>query len=197
MPILTLLSLFGCFVTGVPGDPAPLIRHHLDRYPLMGVQDVYKMLYQGEFGVGHLLGDGKGARRYLLEELATMDTTDRGEELLEPVSADGGMVRVNLRPFRRLGHSPDLLLQAMTATVAGTNGDTARFVTGWHSFAASACAEQFDQAELRQWDERVRRGEIVIAHHSPRYTGAYRPAYRVCRRSAIEALLGAREAAAR
>jgi hypothetical protein len=140
------------------------MEYHLFRYPHLRVQDAYKMLYQGEFGVGHLLGDGQGARRYLLEELATMDTADRGEDLLDPVSPDGRMVRVNLRPFRRLGFSPEALLGAMLATVAETRGDSAHFVS-------------------------VRRRDLPVAHHSPEYAREYLPAYRVCLRSAITAAL--------
>jgi hypothetical protein len=182
-PLCAPLCLF-------PPDSTPaLVRLHVERYPLMRVQDVYKMLYQGEFGIGHLLGDGRGARRYLLEEVATMDTTDRAEELLEPVSADGGMVRVNLRPFRRSGVAPDLLLQAMMATAAGAAGDTARFVATWRSFVSSDASRPFDREELRLWDARVSAGDIRVAHHSPAYETAYHPAYRVCRRDLIEAAL--------
>ncbi len=180
-----LLSIIFLGVSPPPDSTARLMEYHLLRYPHLRVQDAYKMLYQGEFGIGHLLGDGQGARRYLLEELATMDTADRGEELLEPVSPDGEMVRVNLRPFRRLGHSPEALLGAMLATVAETKGDTARFVSVWDEFARLARNGPFSAEELRAWDERVRRRDLPVAHHSPEYVREYLPAYRVCRRSAI------------
>jgi hypothetical protein len=147
------------------------------------------MLYQGEFGIGHLLGDGRGARQYLMEELATMDTADRGEELLEPVSPDGHMVRVNLRPFRRLGLSPEVLVGAMLATVAETRGDTSRFLSVWEQFVGIARDGSFSPEDLRVWDERVRRRDLPVAHHSPEYVREYLPAYRVCLRSAISAAL--------
>jgi hypothetical protein len=184
-----LLPILFLTVSPPPDSTARLMEYHLLRYPHLRVQDAYKMLYQGEFGVGHLLGDGQGARRYLLEELATMDTADRGEELLEPVSPDGRMVRVNLRPFRRLGHSPEALLGAMLATVAETRGDTAHFVALWEQFEGFARNGPFRAEELREWDERVRRRDLPVAHHSPEYVREYLPAYRVCLRSAIRSAL--------
>jgi hypothetical protein len=185
MTIFFLLPILSLGVSVPPDSTARLMEYHLHRYPLLRVQDAYKMFYQGEFGVGHLLGDGQGARRYLLEELATMDTADRGEELLEPVSPAGHMVRVNLRPFKRLGHSPDALLGAMLVTVAETRGDTAHFVSVWEQFVGLARNGPFSKDELRAWDERVRRRDLPVAHHSPEYSRDYQPAYRVCLRSAI------------
>lgn len=188
MTILLLPVLF-LGVSSPTDSMTRLMEYHLLRYPHLRVQDAYKMLYQGEFGVGHLLGDGRGARQYLMEELATMDTADRGEELLEPVSPDGSMVRVNLRPFRRLGLSPDVLVGAMLATVAETRGDTSRFLSVWEQFAGIVRGGSFSPEDLRVWDERVRRRELPVAHHSPEYVREYQPAYRVCLRSAISAAL--------
>ena len=189
MTIFSLLPILLLGISPPPDSTARLMEYHLFRYPHLRVQDAYKMLYQGEFGIGHFLGDGQGARRYLLEELATMDTADRGEDLLDPVSPDGRMVRVNLRPFRRLGFSPEALLGAMLATVAETRGDTAHFVSVWEEFAGLARNGPFSTEELRVWDERVRRRDLPVAHHSPEYVREYLPAYRVCLRSAITAAL--------
>ena len=187
--MIFLLPVLFLSVSPPSDSTARLMEYHLLRYPHLRVQDAYKMLYQGEFGIGHLLGDGRGARQYLMEEIATMDTADRGEELLEPVSPDGHMVRVNLRPFRRLGLSSEVLLGAMLATVAETKGDTSRFVSVWEQFVVIARSGPFSPEDLRVWDERVRRRDLPVAHHSPEYVREYLPAYRVCLRSAIRAAL--------
>jgi len=186
--MISLLIVCACLL-GTPESVPRLVEYHVQRYPRIQVQDVFKMLYQGEFGIGHLLGDGTRALQYLREELAQLDSTTGDEELLEPVSADGGMVRVNLRPYRRAGHSPELLVRAMMESASDTRGDTARFVSTWREFISSAPASGFDPEELRTWDDRVRRGDLRVVHHSGVYTGAYRPAYRVCRRAVIEKLL--------
>ena len=34
-----------------------VLKEHLDRYPKMQPQDVVKLLYQGEFGPGHMIKD--------------------------------------------------------------------------------------------------------------------------------------------
>lgn len=74
-----------------------LVEYHQQLRPDLQVQDVYKILYQANFGVEHILTDTAGVRTYVLEELASMDTTDRSEPLLERISTSGEMVRVNLR----------------------------------------------------------------------------------------------------
>ena len=43
---------------------------HTGRYPGMEVRDCVKLLYQSEFGPGHMVAEGN-ALRYLKEELQT------------------------------------------------------------------------------------------------------------------------------
>jgi hypothetical protein len=89
-----------------------LLKEHFDRRPLMRATDFYKLLYQGEFGVGHILGEG--ARKRLQEEAISIDLADHPDEpLVEAVSEDGSMVRVNLRPYLRQRLSLDRLYEAM------------------------------------------------------------------------------------
>lgn len=93
-------------------DVEGLIRRHLDRRPHMRATDIYKLLYQGVFGVGHLLGES--ARQRLEAEARTLNLDDHFEEpLIEEVSADGAMLRVNLRPFLRRRLQLDGLFSAM------------------------------------------------------------------------------------
>jgi hypothetical protein len=187
--MIPLLMTF-LLVSGADGTDR-LIAYHVQHYPKLEVQDVYKLLYQGEFGIGHLLGDGSHARDYLREEIAGLDTVSIVEDLLEPVSSDGGMVRVNLRPFKKLQHAQELLVQAMLETAARTHGDTARFLDTWRTFVEFATHSTFNQQEVRAWDARIRGGDLRVTHHSDVYESAYHPAYRVCRRTIIEALLAA------
>ena len=171
---------------------ALLIRQHVQRYPAMRVQDVYKLLFQGEFGVGHLLGDEHHVQMYLEDELAHLEPAAQGEELVESVSPDGGMVRVNLRPFMQRGLSPDSLVRAMMISAAGTAQDTARFVARWDVFLdlTGRGMFPFGKSELQEWSARVRERPLPVVHHSAEYTESYRPAYRVCRREVFERLFG-------
>jgi len=61
--------------------------------------DIYKSLHQGVFGVGHIIDDpsvfGNNLARDLLQAEPVAD-----EPILEDVSLDGTVFRVNLRPYR-------------------------------------------------------------------------------------------------
>ena len=111
-----------------------LVEYHQQLRPQMQVQDVYKMLYQANFGVEHILTDTAGVRTYVLEELALMDTTDRSEPLLERISTSGEMVRVNLRPFKAMNLNPEALLQLMYRSAVETRPDTLTFYREWNEF---------------------------------------------------------------
>ncbi len=79
-----------------------LLREHFERRPQMRATDFYKLLFQGVFGVGHI--PGGGARKRLEEEAESLDIDDHPDEpLIERVSVDGSLVRVNLRPYLRRG----------------------------------------------------------------------------------------------
>src|SRR3990170_2309710 len=92
-----------------------LIRMHEELRPLLRSVDVYKLLYQGIFGVGHILGEGAFER--LEAETRGLKMDEHTEEpLVEPVSIDGSMVRVNLRPYIRQGLPLDELFSAMKET---------------------------------------------------------------------------------
>ena len=49
-----------------------LLGHHLQRYPLMQLDDVYKLLQQSALGAGHALDDEQALRETFDAEIASM-----------------------------------------------------------------------------------------------------------------------------
>ncbi|MBM2844777.1 MAG: hypothetical protein HW407_89 [Bacteroidetes bacterium] len=168
-----------------------LVKHHQETKKNLHAQDVYKIIYQNSFGNEHLLADTAAVREYLHEELVMMDTTIRGESLLERISLDGEMVRVNLRPFRALNLDPESLVQVMFHSARGTMPDTLMFYRQWNEFVALVEFDlvDFPPAEVAIWNEQVVAGNIKPVHHSEQYTAGNRPAYRVAHRSVFEAMV--------
>ena len=151
------------------------------RRPLMRSTDVYKLLYQGVFGVGHIMGEEAWER--LQEEVGRIDLEDHlWEPLIEGVSADGSMVRVNLRPFLRRGLSLDSLFKAMKET-AVLEGAAEDFLRGWRAFneLMEAGIIAVDKGELERLNRELDEEGIRPRHHSEAYRDAYYPAYRVVR----------------
>jgi hypothetical protein len=167
-----------------------LVEYHQQHYRYLGTQDIYKMLYQANFGVEHLLSDSGHVLSYLLGELGSLDTTDRGEPLLERISTDDSVVRVNLRPFKALNLKPDLLVHAMILSARKTMPDTLHLLKEWNDFVALVRygIVHFPPREVDEWDNRVAVGPLTAVHHSLDYVRANAPAYRVVRREVFERL---------
>lgn len=161
------------------------LHRHLETRPRMRVQDVYKLLFQGVFGVGHIMGED--AYRRLLEEADRIDLQDHPwEPLIEPASMDGETVRVNLRPYLRRGGSLEGLYEAMKASSA-VMGDPGAFMALWRLF--KEVVEELPGLDLEtidSYDRELKEGGPVPRHHSAEYREAYYPAYRVVKRGILE-----------
>jgi hypothetical protein len=161
-------------------DLVTLIQDHLTRYPMMQVQDVYKMLYQGEFGVKHIIDSPDAARRYLDIELEQV-TADDSEPLWEVVAPDSSMIRVNLRPFKAGNLDPDNLWQAMLMTAETVTGDSTRLVDHWQQLMLAIEEEilPFPGQEANIFLQTMQENGLPAVHHSETYREVYHPAYRV------------------
>ena len=174
-------------------DVEELIRRHLERRPKMRAADIYKLLYQGVFGVGHLLG--KGARHRLEVEAGNLCLDDQLEEpFIEEVSADGSMLRVNLRPYLRRRLPLDKLFSAMEAS-AHERGKVKDFLKSWSSFKdlVKSGKLMFDKEEIEELDRQLESGGCPPQHHSEAYRSEYIPAYRVVKQSVFERIFDAEE----
>ena len=166
-----------------------LIKEHFSRRPLMRATDAYKLLYQGVFGVGHVMSDS--AWEQLEEEAGRIEVNDHPwEPLIEDVSADGSMVRVNLRPYLRRGLLIDSLFEAMKESAKWEDAPE-DFLLAWKVFQelAETGAVQVDQNETEELDVELKEKGCRPHHHSEAYREAYYPAYRVVRRAILSKYL--------
>ena len=168
---------------------AELIGEHKNARPEMRARDVYKLLYQGVFGVGHIMGPG--AWDYLQKEAQEIDLKAQpSDPLLETVSLDGSIVRVNLRPFLRASYPLNKLMEAMRSS--DITGVPAVFVESWDAFAELVWSGQldFEHNEVDTINRALDRAKPQPMHHTQPYRDAYYPAYRVVRRREILKILG-------
>jgi hypothetical protein len=168
---------------------AELINEHKVARPKMQAKDVYKLLYQGVFGVGHIMGPGTW--NYLQNETKSIDLTDQpNDTLLESISIDGSIIRVNLRPFMREGYPLHRLIEAMRES--DICGNPTSFLESWNSFAELVWSDQLDfiYAEVEAINNVLDKERPQPMHHSQQYRDNYHPAYRVVRRREILKILG-------
>ncbi|MBD3207397.1 hypothetical protein GF319_13785 [Candidatus Bathyarchaeota archaeon] len=152
---------------------------HIKRRPLMEVRDVYKLLYQGVFGVGHIMSENAKVR--LEEEAHRINLEDHlWEPLFEVANPEGSIVRVNLRPYMRSEGDLDCLYDIMIES-SKIEGEQDKFIELWRKFKKLNIEENlgFNQNEIRLFDESIEQRNIKPHHHTEAYRQAYYPAYRV------------------
>ena len=176
-----------------PAPPAPTIVDRLAdqvrRYPDMKVEDTYKFVYQAAFGNGHLISDEGAARAYLRSELDSV-TADDKEPLVDPVSPDGSVVRVNLRPFKARNLDVTKLGDVMIESAKKLQPNRARFERWWDEAADAANRRTlpFDAATLTNFGAARALEDYPAVHHSAAYSKSYQPAYRVVLRDVYFAI---------
>lgn len=159
----------------------------------MRATDVYKLLYQGVFGVGHLFGEDTWHR--LEAEARVLRLDEQPEEpLFEGISVDGSMVRVNLRPYLRQGLPLSRLFSAMEES-APEKGRVEEFLKAWSIFKELVGSGRlmFDDEEIEELNRDLELGGCQPRHHSDAYRRAYAPAYRVVKREVFEQMFNAKE----
>ena len=75
-----------------------VLKAHGARYPKLQIQEAVKLIYQNEFGGGHLIRDRERFFSMLYREYDSL-TFDQGKPLTESIG--NGLVRVNLCRLRR------------------------------------------------------------------------------------------------
>ena len=163
-------------------DITGLLDWHLQRYPLLRAEDVYKLLHQGVFGPGHIIADPDTARRALEAEFVRVrkHCCMQAAGPTEPLDPEENIIRVNLEPLHDVPDATGLLLAVLLASASRVSGSPdemrARLDT-----ALRWCRDRLpDQhAALAELSRAAAEDGYRPRHHSRVYEAAYRPAYRV------------------
>jgi hypothetical protein len=156
----------------------------------MQVEDLYKLLHQAVAGPAHSIEDPEMAREWLEREWNSLGDPLPGEELFEPLSVDGRLARVNLRPWRAAGRSAAEVLGAFLQTAEAVSTDTSSI--RFELDAIGGCGGRLSGGlrisgpEVQSFFyERAEQG-YPAAHHSKEYEAEYHPAYRVVLRGLLD-----------
>ncbi len=157
-----------------------LLGHHLKRYPLAQLDDVYKLLHQAALGAGHALEDATALRQRLDAEIAALGSGPE-EPVAEAISPDGRLARVHLRAYLEAGHGVDSLFDAFvqTAREYPPSLDKLAKFCGCLADLAAAGGIPFDPDEVGQYFEKIAKDGYPVVAHSAAFHKAYKPAYRV------------------
>ena len=149
---------------------------HAKRYPLMQPTDAVKLIYQNEFGGGHLIRDEEACLNYLRWEYASVEKNPTA-----PMHEDigNGIVRVNLTAVKpedleQLGR--DFIRSAAEHTGSMDSFlpklNVLRHVTreGYFAFSVEA---------LEKYLEEYKKAGYPAVSHSDAFRKAYEPSYRI------------------
>ena len=153
-----------------------ILCEHAKRYPLMQPTDAVKLIYQNEFGGGHLIHDEEACLNYLRREYADLEK-DTTVPLYENIG--NGIVRVNLAAVKpedleRLGKN----FIDSAAKHKGTMDsfldklEVLRKLTAEGVFA-------FDTNVLDSCLSKYKADGYPAVSHDEIYRTAYKPAYRI------------------
>ena len=156
-----------------------IVAKHVQRYPGWDVDDLYKLAMQAALGAEHAAPDAGTARHRLLREIDGLGP-GQDEPQVDPISPDGRLARVHLRPFLAAGGAPGELLEAFLATARTHRAAPGRLRRLWSYLLAPAPDHRpFERAALIECLARYAAAGYPAVHHSPAYSARYRPAYRV------------------
>ena len=153
-----------------------ILREHAKRYPLMQPCDAVKLIYQNEFGGGHLIRDEEACLNYLRREYADLE-----KDLTVPLYEDigNGIVRVNLAAVRE--EALEQLGQDFIASAAKHKGTLDSFLNKLEVLISLTAdgVFTFDADALNAYLSEYKAAGYPAVSHSPEYRQAYNPAYRV------------------
>ncbi len=157
-----------------------IITAQLQRYPAIQIQDLYKLVYQAAMGNEHLMTDSAMVHAYLIKELESIEASS-AEPLLEEISPDGEVMRLNLRPFKARQGDERALFQAMVQTARTFQKSPERLAQylNYLEKMTRSDAIALDASAMKIFCDEMQRKGFPAVHHSSQYAEKYSPAYRV------------------
>ncbi|NMP36844.1 MAG: hypothetical protein GX051_01770 [Clostridiales bacterium] len=157
-------------------ETAKLIDAHLTLYPDLQPEDIYKLVYQNEFGGGHLINDLNECRDRIISELyCTRD------DKLSPLYTDIGNSRVRLEmknpEVRALGADTLCRIFACSSERMGTVESFEKKLDEVSAHLASKYP--FMSSHFNNYIKDRRREKYPAVSHSEKYRQLYSPSYRV------------------
>ena len=188
--LFALLLLGGCARASNPDADFFLAQARND--PDIRIADAYKWLFHATRGGEHAVASEFAVRKWLETEWATLGPPQPDEPLWVPLTADGRIGRLNLRPYRARGGAPAPLHAAFLAGAQAFDADPDRFRHAWRALGRELEKQSVGHLTADAWrrcNRAMRARGYPACHHSPEYEQARAPAYRVLPAAQAQPLL--------
>lgn len=153
-----------------------LLKDHARRYPLMQPEDAVKLIYQNEFGGGHLIRDEQACINHLRREYESVQN-DPDMPLYESIG--NGIVRVHLSAVKP--ENLEQLGRSFIASAAEHKGSMGSFLQKLDLLRQLTVEGVFcfDTEKLDTYLSEYKKAGCPMVSHSEIYRLNYRPAYRI------------------
>lgn len=158
-----------------------ILLEHTQRYPLMEPTDAVKLIYQNEFGGGHLIRDVESCMNYLQQEY---DATPQSESMPLYDDIGNGLVRIHLSALDAHGYTLAQLGDAFIRSAATHTGMSDSFLAKLDILQQLTrdSLMPFGLAELEDYLSTYAAAGYPMVSHSTVYRQHYRPAYRIVKK---------------
>ena len=161
-----------------------ILSDHASRYPAMEPTDAVKLIYQNEFGGGHLIRDVDSCLNYLRREY---ESVSQSPDVPLSENIGNGMVRIYLNALDRSGYTIDRLGTDFIRSANMHRGSLDSFLKKLEILQQLTTEGRmpFSADALEAYLESYRLAGFPMVSHSEAYRRAYRPAYRIVSESCL------------
>lgn len=155
------------------------ILEHLKKYPLMEIQDIIKLIYQSEFGGGHMISNSSESLDRLYKECMRLSPTPPGL----PVTYENIGHQLGRLYLNGIGNHLNLATvnRFFVNTANQVHSDKTAFIQRLDKLV-TLCEQgelPLEAGRVREYVEDYKKAGCPMMHHSQAYRKAYAPAYRV------------------
>lgn len=146
------------------------------------VQDAYKWIYQAARGGEHAIADEPTAFSRLQKEWNSLASLDREEPLWVPLTPDGHVGRLNIRPFKATGGSVENLFKAFVESSSAFEQGSFDVPEAWNALGKYLSDVSVGDLHYSDWvafNDHLRKLGFPAMSHSPLYRARHFPAYRI------------------
>lgn len=153
-----------------------ILREHIRRYPKMQPTDAVKLIYQNEFGGGHLIRDEQACLNYLHREY---DSVEKDASILLYEDIGNGIVRVNLAAVKE--EDLEQLGRDFIRSAAEHKGNLDCFLAKLEVLRELTAHGifSFDMDDLSIYLKQYEEASYPPVSHSTCYRREYKPSYRI------------------
>jgi len=155
-----------------------ILIEHFNKYPKMEIIDAIKIIYQNEFGGGHLISDSIKTKEYLISEYNKVKD-DNKDVYIEDIG--NGYYRYYLN---KLDMSIDELTDLFISSNKRCLGNIDSFNKKLEVLEKLVIDNKtpFDYKTYKEYVEQYKKDGYPIVSHSKTYKDNYHPSYRVIRK---------------